>query len=410
METWTTRVGDGGQDVHLGEIGRRRIGRRQKLREESRAARCPVSRPRLGHHVADLPQVQFSLRRHVPCTRRYAFTYAGNNKGASVAAGSYYEANKNPYAAYVSAAAELYAATKEATFSSAATSASSSLTKHGYTFCYQNPDDIGYYEMGTAIGTSSWLTSLKTTYVASYNSAGTGKGPFHDRQLMGIPAISGNQAFIAALYDKAAGVTTYDSFIYHQVDYILGANNAKQSFVVGFCSGCTASPQHPHHRNLYLNDTNPSDADKQRLPIPTHNAQLGYLVGGTSTSSAYSGVEIPPASNTPKAASTTTRALSAPWPTSSPSFRQWIPLSSGQVPSPPPPLLRLPFLAHQRSHRGAHLWLRSPGSRGHRPAWTGSGAVRRLGHQRELDRPNAGLYLIRSRTANGWASAKALLQ
>jgi uncharacterized protein YjdB len=45
--------------------------------------------------------------------------------------------------------------------------------------------------------------------------------------------------------------------------------------VVGFG---TNSAQHPHHRNVYLDDNNVSNATV--LTIPSHNAQFGYMVGG----------------------------------------------------------------------------------------------------------------------------------
>jgi hypothetical protein len=85
-----------------------------------------------------------------------------------------------------------------------------------------------------------------------------------------------NQAFAAALLGKLKSTTAIDAFAWKNIDYVLGSNDANQSFVVGFGS---KSPQHPHHRNIFLNDENP--ADKNSLKIPERNKQAGILMGGT---------------------------------------------------------------------------------------------------------------------------------
>lgn len=221
---------------------------------------------------------------------KFAYAYAGNYKTSGVSAGGYYPANVNPIVGYVTGAAELYKATNSADYQSDAQNSSSGLKNHYYSLCYANTDDLGYYAVGTETSLTTRLSGMKTL-VSSYVNVATGENGLsatgNDWGYLRYPA---NQAFSAALYSKASNVSTYDDFIYNQVDFILGSNNAKQSFLVGFCSGCNAVAKHPHHRNVYLNDANPSD--KQNLSIPDRNAQFGSLVGGTKTSSAYSGSDL----------------------------------------------------------------------------------------------------------------------
>jgi endoglucanase len=92
-----------------------------------------------------------------------------------------------------------------------------------------------------------------------------------------------NTSFIAFVYSDwvtdTAKKDRYRSFAESQVNYALGTNPRKGSFVVGYG---TNSPQHPHHRNAHssycgmINDP------------PTHKHILyGALVGGPDSSDAY---------------------------------------------------------------------------------------------------------------------------
>ena len=218
---------------------------------------------------------------------KYAYAYAAANKGAGVGSGSYYPANANPYVGYVVAASELYAATKTSSYQSDATGAAGNLKNHYYTLCYANQDDLGYYALGTEAGTGD-LAKMKSYFINSYTSKGTGENSLSTvGSAWGFLRYPANQAFSVALYGNAAKDESNDQFIYNQVDYILGANNAKESFVVGFCSGCSLNAEHPHNRNVYLNDSNPSDAVKANMPIPQKNKQFGSLVGGAASSTSY---------------------------------------------------------------------------------------------------------------------------
>ncbi len=219
---------------------------------------------------------------------RYAFQYAQGKlpNTAATANGGFYGANANAGDDYVTAATELYKATGESSFQDQALAHAGDAKWHYYIFCYNNNDDLAFYNLGVYLGQSAKLDALNQdgqflkSYSGNVNAAGvTQVGDDWGR--MRFPA---DAAFIAALYDQAKGVPDYDDFIYKQIDFILGANSAQQSFITGFCSGCTHSPQHPHHRNVYL-----AEHPTTEIPIPARNAEQGSLIGGALDPSAIAG-------------------------------------------------------------------------------------------------------------------------
>jgi len=137
--------------------------------------------------------------------------------------------------------------------------------------------------MGDALALSSF-NSLVTSYMASLNSEGITMIGNTDWGSMRYVA---STAFLLALYDKVNQTTFYRKSLYTQIDFLLGGNASRQSFVSGYCENCLNSPQHPHHRNIYLNDNNLPDKGKQSLVIPTILKQFGALVGGNSGRVSY---------------------------------------------------------------------------------------------------------------------------
>ena len=221
-----------------------------------------------------------------------AYAYAKSNKGsaAGAASGSYYGAGKNPENTFNIAAAEMLLATKDNSYKSDINLDKNNVPFHGWAFDYSNPHDIVPYAVAMAVpeNKNDLLDAMKSKFITRFTGtvnaekvATTGNA---DWGALRYPA---NHSFIAALYQNAKSVNDYDQFIYNQVDYILGENNSKQSFVVGFCEGCTKQATKPHHRNVYLNDQNPNAQGMSALTIPERNKSFGYMVGGSFTSSSY---------------------------------------------------------------------------------------------------------------------------
>jgi len=220
-----------------------------------------------------------------------AYTYANGKKSVSAgaASGSYYGAHKDPQTVFVVAASEMYRATGDASYKNAI---DKNQVKGSYhVLDYSNSHDLAAYAAAAAVADDreAYLKVALDEFVTKY----TNPSNINNEKVStlgggwGQLRYAGNTAFSVALYSSAKNVTQYDQFIYDQIDYVLGGNTAKQSFIVGFCEGCNKSPMFPHHRNVYLRDDNPNDAGKANMTIPERNKSFGYLVGGTRNSSSF---------------------------------------------------------------------------------------------------------------------------
>ena len=218
-----------------------------------------------------------------------AYTYAKAHKNQAIGADAYGAGNA-PANTFNIAAAEMYIATNNNTYKNDISIDKNNVPFHNWGFDYSNPHDIVPYVVAMAVPADkdALLSAMKDKFITRFTGtvnaekvATTGNA---DWGALRYPA---NHAFIAALYQNAKGTSDYDQFIYDQVDYILGNNNSKQSFIVGFCEGCTKQASKPHHRNVYLNDNNPKGEEMSALTIPARNKSFGYMVGGSFTSSSY---------------------------------------------------------------------------------------------------------------------------
>lgn len=209
----------------------------------------------------------------------YAYTYAKSKKGNSAAAGSFYPAHKNPYDAYICACAELYWATGDNSYKTEAIANNGKVNDHNWQFGYNNSDDLAAYNL-LKLGDTSCLELLEKFINNYYKGKANSSGVYQSSDNWGTLRYNGNVAFIVALYSTYKKSTTVDKFIYNNIDYILGNNSGKLSYIVGFTPAASgySSFKHPHHRNVYLTDN--INAAQQNLSIPDRNKQFGFLGGG----------------------------------------------------------------------------------------------------------------------------------
>ncbi|MBD3240809.1 MAG: hypothetical protein GF331_09510 [Chitinivibrionales bacterium] len=206
----------------------------------------------------------------------YAYEYAKAHPGSAGAAdGGYYPANARWEDDFVIMTTELYFTTQDTKYRDEAAQKAGQVGDHYWSLCYNNNDDLALYNlavMGSA-NAKSRLNSIVNRYKSSVTSDGVGSTGSE----WGILRYSAGQAFAAALNAKLQGAGL-DPLVHNTVDYIMGGNAAGQSFIVGYGA---KSPQHPHHRNVFLNDDNVADDAKNGLQIPSRNRQHGYMVGGS---------------------------------------------------------------------------------------------------------------------------------
>ena len=222
---------------------------------------------------------------------RFAYSYAKprKNNAAGSGDGGYYVKHSNPpVVAFITGASEMYKATGEASFKTDAQADQNQIVFHNYVMDYNNTHDLAPLALGTSVGDTSKLGQLKNMFINQYTSYPNNEGLCaKGNGSWGALRYPANAAFMAGCWAQAKKSAALDTFIFKQIDYILGANTAKQSFIVGFCSGCSKEPLHPHHRNVYLRDDNPPDSAQQSMTIPERNTYFGYMVGGTWTSTGY---------------------------------------------------------------------------------------------------------------------------
>ncbi|WP_028981407.1 glycoside hydrolase family 9 protein [Sporocytophaga myxococcoides] len=224
----------------------------------------------------------------------FAYTYAKAHPGtAATGEGGFYGANYSWKDDYATMCTELFWATNTESykteafaFTIAANNASAyDISGKTYGFDYENNGDIAIYNLALLGRTNA--KSTFGTIVNSYLTNVQADGQFAGGNTSWGPLrYNANTALMVALWQKLNGTdATPHKFIYDNIDYILGKNSSNLSFIVGFGS---KSPLHPHHRNLFLRDDNPTDAIKMTFPIPTKNKQAGYMVGGTRNAGSFS--------------------------------------------------------------------------------------------------------------------------
>lgn len=215
---------------------------------------------------------------------RYAFAYAKAHPGTIGSPdGGFYPANARWQDDFATAAAELYAATGEAAFLEEAKAKAGAVADHNYTLCYNNNDDLAAYALARAgvADKAALVHKLADRYKAQVNAAGV--GTLGDQ--WGRLRFPMNQAFATGLSAALKGAPP-DAFLWKNLDYVLGENAARQSFLVGFvpAKGGKAASK-PHHRNVYLSD---ADLGPEKAPeIPERNRQAGILMGGTLNPAEY---------------------------------------------------------------------------------------------------------------------------
>ena len=223
---------------------------------------------------------------------QYAYAYASTHPGAvGACTGSFYGANNNWKNAWAILLSEMYWATLNTSYRTTALALSVSGTgtadvqpNLGWAFDYVNNGELALYVLGQ-LGNASATTAFNTRMVNYWLAAGNrdGNGVYTKDGSWGRLRYNGNAAFLVSLYCKLNSITSGATYnlIYKDVDYIMGGNGSKRSYIVGFspaAGGPYVTPQYPHHRNVYLRDDNPGNGVV--LTIPTKNQQLGALVGG----------------------------------------------------------------------------------------------------------------------------------
>jgi hypothetical protein len=216
-----------------------------------------------------------------------AYTYAKANPGTTGSCfGGFYGPARNWRAAFASLCAELYWTTGNTAYRTEALSFSVADMdiNTGWSFDYANFGEIGMYNLAK-LGSAAHLTAFNNRITSHFLAATSrnANGVYVAHGTWGRLRYNANAAFLIALYSVLNNNTspTVINAIHNDIDYIMGKNSSKRSYIVGFepaAGGPYLQVQYPHHRNVYLRDDNPGNSVV--LTIPPKNRQFGALVGG----------------------------------------------------------------------------------------------------------------------------------
>ena len=196
----------------------------------------------------------------------------------------FYGANPNQKDDYVTASIEMYKTFDDDSYLGNATANQDGINKdHNWAYNYNNNDDMAWYNLAESGADQAQGEFYLEKYAEYYKNKVNGEGI----SAVGDGSWGTNRypaagAFVMALANKQLKGTTYDQYIYSNIDYMLGKNNSKQVFLTGFTPSTGSGykvPLHPHHRSVYQVNTNPDDAGKQAMPIPEKNKSHGSLMG-----------------------------------------------------------------------------------------------------------------------------------
>ena len=217
----------------------------------------------------------------------YDYVLNTDQENCGAVEGAFYGAKQSFEPDVVIFCMEMYRATGDEKYKQEANNYTDFMTNpkkwnHGWTLGYDHTEDIAYYLLAMYADDATAKERLEYYVNTMYKKDARdyilwGK----HKWTWGMLRYTANQAFLFALYDKFTGKDNQmNEYALRSIEYILGSNSRKQSFVVGMGE---KYPQYPHYRNFFLDDSNNM---AQCKPNPKF-LQLGYLVGGNADDSEY---------------------------------------------------------------------------------------------------------------------------
>ncbi|MBR6853901.1 MAG: glycoside hydrolase family 9 protein [Fibrobacter sp.] len=140
-----------------------------------------------------------------------------------------------------------------------------------------------WHPQGDLAGSQTYLDHI---YAENVDSKGIYNKDIKDA---GFPTRSpSGGAFMYALYAKFSKDDSYDKDIEKNIAFLLGDNNDKKSYVVGYTRNGAKAPTRPHHRGYYGNEDPGRDVNGAPNP-PEKNKLLGGMIAGNFNSGSHDG-------------------------------------------------------------------------------------------------------------------------
>ncbi len=221
----------------------------------------------------------------------FATKTAMGNSGTAF--GNFYPAKEKYWPDLTILCAELYRKTKNKTYLNKCEEYMANWINeynHNHVLCYNNTEDIALYAYCAALGESGKYYQQAKNALKTLAEKYSSKSQNKVLQWEGWGALRyvANQAFSLALNSKLSGETNINETVLRTVEYILGNNTKKFSYVVGLNGfGTDNFPKKPHHRNFYRSDAGDENSAAQKITSDYKYMQLGYLIGGSCNDGEY---------------------------------------------------------------------------------------------------------------------------
>ena len=220
-----------------------------------------------------------------------AYNAATNTTATAGGEGGFYPANESHYDDYATASIEMYLLTGEQKYLTNAKAQENDIKKENYwVYCYNNNYDMAWFNLAVTPNASTTAKKTFNDFVDTYKTKQKS-----ENKLLNVGDTWGTlryplaAAFVLALQDMVNGNEANLQLIYDQVDFVMGANNAKRSFISGFLPKGSGyqTIYVPHHRNVY--QSNDINVEKNSLKIPEKNKAFGALVANDGFKSDFNG-------------------------------------------------------------------------------------------------------------------------
>ena len=294
------QVGDGEADHKWWGPAEVMTMARPSYKIERAAARGPTwparPRPRWPSSAivfkSDDPTYSAKLLTHAKQLYSFADTYRGAYSDCVTAASAYYKSWSGYQDELVWGAYWLYKATGDATYLAKAEaeydklSVENQTTTHSYkwTVAWDDKTYAMYALLAMETGKQKYIDDANRWldyWTVGVNGQRVPYSPGGQAVLdsWGSLRYAANTSFVALVYSDwltdATRKARYHDFGVRQINYALGDNPRKSSFVVGFGAN---PPQSPHHRTAHG-----SWLDSITAPVATRHVLYGALVGGPSS-------------------------------------------------------------------------------------------------------------------------------
>lgn len=156
------------------------------------------------------------------------------------------------------------------------------LYENRWTHCWDDVYGGVFLKLAQVTSTPKYRTIVENNFSYWMNGITTTPGGLRYLNSWGVLRYSMAESMLALVYYKTSGKQEYLNLAKSQVDYALGNNPRKSSYVVGFGSNY---PKFPHHRAASGRlEGPPADEKKQQ---PERHLLYGALVGGPDSGDNY---------------------------------------------------------------------------------------------------------------------------